>query len=343
MRRLSLTWVLALGNLLLLALVLWQAHLLQARRGVAPPPGPRVAGSSPGVEVASSSSAKGWFRDGSAEIEDSSRMDARASMGSTNLPPMDWRQIEASDYRRYVQNLRRVGCPEQTVRDIVTADLLQAWGAQRSEVMAARYRDFKFWKSDSEEAEARRQAEPQRRALDEQMERGLRELLGNDTAVPSTAQAWKQTELEQQLGFLPEETRAKTVDMLLASSSLDAQVQGLSEARRIPENPDERLRAVDAYEQRRAELAALLSPEEFERVEMTVSWTAINLRRAMEHFEPTEAEFVEIFRAWRAHDENLARIYAAGQQDPGNAAVYAQIRQALTPERYERYVATWWR
>jgi hypothetical protein len=36
---------------------------------------------------------------------------------------LSWSQVESSDYRTYIANLRRIGCPEQTIRDIITADL----------------------------------------------------------------------------------------------------------------------------------------------------------------------------------------------------------------------------
>jgi len=34
-----------------------------------------------------------------------------------------WRQIESTNYETYITNLRRIGCPEQTIRDIIAADL----------------------------------------------------------------------------------------------------------------------------------------------------------------------------------------------------------------------------
>ncbi len=37
--------------------------------------------------------------------------------------PFDWAQIETTDYRVYVANLRAIGCPESTVRDILIADV----------------------------------------------------------------------------------------------------------------------------------------------------------------------------------------------------------------------------
>ena len=37
--------------------------------------------------------------------------------------PFHWSQIEADDYHTYVENLRRIGCPEETIRDLVKQDL----------------------------------------------------------------------------------------------------------------------------------------------------------------------------------------------------------------------------
>ncbi|MDB6110242.1 MAG: hypothetical protein JWR69_1992 [Pedosphaera sp.] len=37
--------------------------------------------------------------------------------------PFHWSQLEAADYRVYVANLRAIGCPELTIRDIISADV----------------------------------------------------------------------------------------------------------------------------------------------------------------------------------------------------------------------------
>ena len=49
------------------------------------------------------------------------------------VPPerFDWRQIEASDYPAYIANLRAIHCPEQTVRDIITADVANLFARHR--------------------------------------------------------------------------------------------------------------------------------------------------------------------------------------------------------------------
>src|SRR5262249_48270219 len=71
-----------------------------------------------------------------------------ADAGVSNRPSWNWRQLESEDYRTYIKNLRSVGCPEQTVRDIVSADLFQGFAARRAEIAADRYRDFAYWKAD---------------------------------------------------------------------------------------------------------------------------------------------------------------------------------------------------
>ena len=40
--------------------------------------------------------------------------------------PFRWGQLESTDYPTYVANLRAIGCPKQTIRDIVTADVDEA-------------------------------------------------------------------------------------------------------------------------------------------------------------------------------------------------------------------------
>jgi hypothetical protein len=43
----------------------------------------------------------------------------------------DWRELEAPDYPTYIANLRAINCPEQTVRDIITADVASLFALKR--------------------------------------------------------------------------------------------------------------------------------------------------------------------------------------------------------------------
>src|SRR3989442_242628 len=59
----------------------------------------------------------------------------------TSVVRMNWTNVESADYRAYIANLRSVGCPEETIRDIIIADVnklyASKWRALRMQQMAA--------------------------------------------------------------------------------------------------------------------------------------------------------------------------------------------------------------
>jgi len=57
-----------------------------------------------------------------------------ASVQQINLQPFQWSQLESTDYRIYIANLRRIGCPEQTIRDIITADVDSVFNQRRQQM-----------------------------------------------------------------------------------------------------------------------------------------------------------------------------------------------------------------
>ncbi|HZR16495.1 MAG TPA: hypothetical protein VFE51_04145 [Verrucomicrobiae bacterium] len=46
-----------------------------------------------------------------------------------------WAQLESSDYLTFIDNLRRIGCPEQTIREIVSADLDDLYAPRRQSIL----------------------------------------------------------------------------------------------------------------------------------------------------------------------------------------------------------------
>ncbi len=48
--------------------------------------------------------------------------------------PFHWRQLEAPDFPTYVKNLRAIGCPEATIRDIIQCELNEVYAAKRQEI-----------------------------------------------------------------------------------------------------------------------------------------------------------------------------------------------------------------
>jgi hypothetical protein len=50
---------------------------------------------------------------------------------TTEVKHFHWSQIESADYPTYIANLRGIGCPEQTIRDLVKADVDSLYAARR--------------------------------------------------------------------------------------------------------------------------------------------------------------------------------------------------------------------
>jgi hypothetical protein len=330
-----LTVLLALGNVVLLAMVLHQARWLR-RSGGSEPAGNPVAMADLSATAIREETMSRLTRERSALAQDP----APAPSGSTR-PTMDWNQVEAPDYPTYIRNLRAIGVPEPTIRDIVTADVRQVFASRRAEVLAQEH-EVQFWKYLPDEPETLANRMRQRREVDNAMGDVLRELLGPEVLPPSTENDWKLAELNLQLAFLPPDKRDSTSGLLMRYADIDAQIKSLADGLRPTEDPRELGRIIDLYEAKRAELSQWITPEEFEQIELTVSWTADNLRRAMVRFEPSEEEFRTIFRVWREHDEELARLAATHQPDPGNAHVFERIRAFLGEERFAQYRSTWW-
>src|SRR5436190_24378605 len=43
-----------------------------------------------------------------------------------------WSEVESSDYPTYIANLRNIDCPEQTIRDIIIADVNALYSRRRA-------------------------------------------------------------------------------------------------------------------------------------------------------------------------------------------------------------------
>src|SRR5947207_2181457 len=94
-----------------------------------------------------------------------------------------WASVESPDYREYIANLRAIGCPEETIRDIVIADVNKLFGSR----IAALYptaKDYKFWRVEDRAArEEDRAREQKRRQIDKEKRALIKELLGIDYDV----------------------------------------------------------------------------------------------------------------------------------------------------------------
>src|SRR5687767_9496416 len=64
---------------------------------------------------------------------------------TTDVVKVDWRMVESENYKQYIANLRAIGCPEETIRDIIIADVNKLFESRSKEMFPATNR-FEYWK-----------------------------------------------------------------------------------------------------------------------------------------------------------------------------------------------------
>src|ERR1044071_2000253 len=57
-----------------------------------------------------------------------------------------WQEVESPDYPTYITNLRNIGCPEQTIRDIIIADINGLFARRRAMELVTP--DQQWWRSE---------------------------------------------------------------------------------------------------------------------------------------------------------------------------------------------------
>ncbi|HXG49120.1 MAG TPA: hypothetical protein VNO52_15965 [Methylomirabilota bacterium] len=249
-----------------------------------------------------------------------------------------WSQVESSDYRQYIANLRAIGCPEVTIKDIIVTDIMRLYALQRGD-HSINQREFRFWETDEKRVLTARQAEARDRELariDKQVPAVLRELLGVNYERELNKYFIDTRDEDRRLAFLSE---AKKQQVL----AIREQVEDMEERAREALPPGAALDPAtrrQIEDQRRKLLLGVLTPEELDEYELSMSETADRLRRELVGFNPTKEEFRRIFQLRR---EVEAKLDALPEGDPARMAALAQleedIKAGLEPDRlgdYER-------
>jgi hypothetical protein len=251
-----------------------------------------------------------------------------------------WRDVESEEYAGYLLRLREAGCPEPKVRQIAVSDINERASTQRRKIAVAN--DPMWWRADALITtlpvfpDANQAVEQERGAL-------LEKLLGpqgaeSDRTPPLQAGGVLLTGLV--LGSLTPEKHNAVQEIVAAASARQRDyLTACENESRVP-NPVEIARQ---HEQMRGDLGQILSPLELEEFLIRYSPGARHLRQDLRAFEPTPAEFRNLFQALDPIDRQM-------QLDYGDASALSvkqrldyedrcdrAIRRELSPKRFENY------
>ena len=256
-----------------------------------------------------------------------------------------WQQIESSDYSTYIANLRDIGCPEQTIRDIIIADVNQLFSRRRATELTTA--EQQWWRSEPDSnvvraaAEKLLQLENERRTLLTRL-LGVAWETGDLVSLPRPSRPGVVLD-GATLGSLPDETKQAIQDVSRRSQD---RMQAYLDAQRSAGKEPDPAGLAKLRQQTRDDLARLLSPPALEEFLLRYSQNANDLRSQfgqLRFFNPTPDEFRDVFRATDTLDQRIQLL--ADATDPGSVAarkaLEAQrdnaIKVALGPKRYEEY------
>jgi hypothetical protein len=262
-------------------------------------------------------------------------------------PAFRWSQLESADYAGYIANLRKVGCPEQTIRDIVIADICHLYSQEwKRKHLAARphYWDPEFGMGPIQSDEIQATAQQVQTALNGH----VRQLLGVELAAElEKYRTIGTTHLGEEFllsDFLPPEKVTAAAKALAAYRTRQQALEasGFLTAEQVQA-------AQAAREELRADLRSVLNPQEVQEVQYRFSAEAQEVRDKLVGFEVTQSEFQALHeRRLQMRDQFDSRAMAGngGQpKSPDELLSLAaqtefgedQIREVLGPARYEEY------
>lgn len=256
------------------------------------------------------------------------------------IQDLDWRSVESADYATYVANLRRIGCPEETIRDIILADINQLYESRR-QALQEPPADWEFWRHPDERtpgggdlSEAEKQRDAAYATLERDRRRLIVTLLGS-SALQAEWADFKAEELrDRSLQFLPPEKRDAVAEALAHWRQAREESRGLTGETEVQAALESAERTLDAA------LASALTPDELRQYELRTSPRADALRERLRGFGASREEFEQLYEIERRFDAERAAL-AANPEDPQLAARLEAnelereraIQETLTPQR----------
>ena len=253
--------------------------------------------------------------------------------------------LKAGDAEALRDELRAAGVDEEVIRAVVGASIWKRYSARFKEFQTSPDTKRAWWKND-EDVSWGGQTKEQRaalRALRAELKAEQERVLGQD---PDAARMnpW----MERQYGFASADKREALQQLEQDYNELGGELRRETRGFQTPADAE---KARFIQEEKRRDLAALLTPEELAEYDRRNSRTAQNLRWQMTQMDASEEEYLAIFELRKDFDERYAdhdaygnRVRAkTGDEDwkarrEAEKALNDQLRQALGPERYQAYV-----
>ncbi len=276
-------------------------------------------------------------------IRDSAAGSARPRKAASKSPASarrpDWQKIESDNYSTYIQNLRAIGCPESTIRDIIIAEVNRQFDEEHPG-QQSRANQVSWWKSettgsDSHDAEMAR-VQNEKRDL-------LAELLGPDWDRSGSEVPEETSGVNLEGPVLAELSEKNKKQVHEISARARRKMESYAQSQNFLGQPVDPIHLAQLRQQMRNELAQVLNPAQMEEFLLRYSETANRMRTELRGLEITPDEFRNIFRIRDPLETDLA-LLGAQTSGPNNGRlrvlqgqIDSSILQTLGTARYLEY------
>ena len=213
-----------------------------------------------------------------------------------------WLDIQSADLKQFVRRLRDAGCPDETVKDIILAEVNRRFATRTQELWPERYEAKPFWKVDnnrrynSEQQKKNRTQWRKDRELQKEKSALLVELLGVDPEKQQRIEDgydefyynWQ----ERQVSFLPESKRESVLQLL---DEFQGKQQEMYAANAGIHDAQSRAEQKQLEAEKLAALAQILSPSELREYELREFAISRQTGRNTSLSELSREEFESLF------------------------------------------------
>jgi hypothetical protein len=254
----------------------------------------------------------------------------------SDAPPSPWGQLQSAKIdAEYVQTLRQQGYPNWAIRSLLELRVRERY-ADRLNPPQDKARAAPFWQT---ELYGPRRLDAKARAEQRATWREIRERIQAELGSASLDDtAWQPLVDQRRFGSIPADKVSALKLISTDYSELMSQIRERGNGMLLPEDRAE-LAFLD--KEQRADIERLLSPEELDQYDRRNSSAASEIRDRLRHLNPTEDEFLKLYRLQKAFDDRYGTRNLSGAEEDrrrdAQVQLKEQFREALGADRYTEY------
>jgi hypothetical protein len=250
------------------------------------------------------------------------------------LPPLAaWAALHTDDPALMISRLRAAGFPASVIRSLVSSDVSARYDAE-----IRRLQDpdpnTPFWKLSTNFFMTGDKRLEELNRLYRERSRVLRDLF-KDAFFATTEATIAQ---RRQFGDLP---LAKIEVLQRIEDDYSEMLAAVRMESKGITLPEDREKLALLHREKKADLAAMLTPQEMENYELRASQTANTLRTRLANFEPTEQEFRALYQAQLALNEKFQGGFNAVDHQTRTElqqSHFDRLRSELGEQRFADYI-----